>query len=161
MSDFKGTFKHAVDQKGRFSVPIQVVSGLALSADHTFVVSTGPEKCLDAYPKDEWTRRVQKLKSLPGGKLGRYYKRLIVGDARECKLDGHKRILVPPEILARVGITNMVLIVGQIDHLELWKPEDYETYLESQDIAPADVFDKMDSYFNEHQSGANESDRVR
>lgn len=148
MSNFTGTFKHAVDRKGRFSVPTQVVGGLAAFADGGFVVAPGPDGCLDAYPKDEWARRVRALRSLPAGRAGRYYKRVTVGEARECKIDAHNRILVPPEILARAGITNAVLIVGQLDHLELWQPKAYEAYLVAQTTTIEDVIEDIDSKLN-------------
>lgn len=145
MSNFTGTFRHAVDRKGRLSVPSQVIAGLAALADGGFVVAPGPDGCLDAYPKDEWARRVRALRALPAGRAGRYYKRVIVGEARECKIDAHNRILIPQEILARVGITNAVLIVGQLDHLELWQPKAYEAYLAAQTTTIEDVIEDIDS----------------
>jgi MraZ protein len=146
-----------VDRKGRFSVPAQVTSGLAALADGGFVISPGPDGCLDAYPKDEWTRRVRALRSLPAGRAGRFYRRMIVGEARECKIDAHNRVLVPHEILARVGITNAVLIVGQLDHLELWQPKAYEAYLASQTTTIEDVIEDIDSRLN--PQGRDESER--
>lgn len=157
MSSFTGTFKHAVDRKGRFSVPAQVIAGLAALADGGFVVAPGPDCCLDAYPKDEWARRVRALRSLPAGRAGRYYKRVTVGEARECKIDSHNRILVPQEILARVGVTNSVLIVGQLDHLELWQPKAYEAYLAAQTTTIEDVIEDIDSRLNPR--GRDESER--
>jgi MraZ protein len=145
VSQFAGAFRHAVDRKGRMSVPTQLSEGLALSADGIFVVVPGPEGCLDAYPTDEWTRRVQIVRSMPGGRLGRFYRRAIIGEARECRIDGHNRILVPPEILRRVGITNSVLIKGQLDHLELWKPEAFEAYMASQTITIEDAIEEIDA----------------
>lgn len=145
MSQFIGKYKHAVDRKGRMSVPTQLSGGLALSADGTFVVVPGPEGCLDAYPKDEWTRRLQVVRSMPGTRLGRFYRRTIIGEARECRIDGHSRILVPPEMLRRVGITTSVLIVGQLDHVELWKPETFEAYLASQTTTLEDAIEEIDA----------------
>jgi len=156
VSHFIGTYRHAVDRKGRLSIPTQVVSGLGLSSDGTFVVAPGPDGCLDAYPKDEWSRREHILRSLTGGRAGRHYRRMIVGEARECKLDGHNRILVPPEILSRAGITNAVLIVGQLDHLELWQPKAYAAYLDTQTTTLEDVLEDIDARIRERQ---NESDR--
>lgn len=149
MSHFLGTFRHAVDRKGRFSIASQHVVGVAASGDGVFVVAPGPEGCLDAYPKDEWTRRERILRSLLGGRDGRYYSRVIIGQARECQLDGHNRILVPPEILAKAGITNSVVIVGQLDHLELWPPKAYDAYLAAQTTTIEDVIEDVDARRNE------------
>jgi MraZ protein len=161
LSNFIGTFKFAVDEKGRFSVPTSLRDGLASSADDTFVVHPGADQCLEAYPKDEWARRVQILRSLPGGRTGRYYRRLIAGEARPCKMDGHHRILVPPELLSRAGITDTVLIIGQLDHLEFWHPEKYGAYLAAQDVPLDDVLEEIEAHRHGRLPGNDESDRVR
>ena len=144
MSNLIGGFTHSVDRKGRFNVPAQIRSGLAASADATFVISHGPEGCLDAYPQDEWNRRVRVLRSIPNEKQGRYYKRRILGAAVLCKMDVHNRILIPPDILREVGIEGRVLILGQLDHLELWDPETYERYTGSHDIPIEDVLEEIE-----------------
>ncbi len=161
MSNFIGTFKFAVDRKGRFSVPTLIREGLASSAENTFVVHPGADQCLEAYPRDEWARRVQVLRSLPGGRSGRYYRRLIAGDARPCKMDGHHRILVPLDLLARAGITDTVLIIGQLDHLEFWQPEKYDSYLAAQKVPLEDVLEEIDTYLGKRQRGKEESEWVR
>ena len=158
MSNFIGTFRFAVDAKGRFSVPTIVREGLAASSDGTFVVHPGADGCLEAYPKDEWARRVRTMRSLHAGRAGRYYRRVIVGDARPCKMDGHHRILVPPELLSRAGITDSILIIGQLDHLELWHPEKYETYLGAQHVPLEDILEDIEDNLMKRRSGKEESD---
>jgi MraZ protein len=148
VSNLIGGFTHSVDRKGRLSIPAQVRSGLAASADATFVVSRGPEGCLDAYPLDEWNRRVRVLRSIPNKRRGRYYKRQILGQAVLCKMDAHNRILIPPEILHDVGIRGQVLILGQLDHLELWAPEAYESYTGTHDIPIEDVLEEIEDQVN-------------
>ena len=145
MSNFIGTFDFAVDEKGRFSIPAPLREGLAASADSTFVISRGPEGCLDAYPLDEWTRRVKVLRSIPNKKMGRYYKRLILGGAKRCRMDSHNRILVPPELLRSVGIENSVSIIGQLDHLEFWAPGSYSGYIDSQEMPLEDVLEELEN----------------
>jgi MraZ protein len=148
LSNLIGGFTHSVDKKGRFNVPAQVRAGMAASADGAFVISRGPEGCLDAYPLDEWNRRVRILRSIPNKKRGRYYKRQILGAAVLCRMDVHNRILIPPDILREVGIEGRVLILGQLDHLELWDPEAYETYSGSHDIPIEDVLEEIEDQLN-------------
>jgi MraZ protein len=144
LSNLIGGFTHSVDKKGRFNVPAQIRAGLADSADATFVISRGPEGCLDAYPQDEWNRRVRVLRSIPNKKRGRYYKRRILSDAVICKMDVHNRILIPPEILREVGIKGRVFILGQLDHLELWDPDAFGGYTGSHNIPIEDVLEDID-----------------
>jgi MraZ protein len=144
LSNLIGGFTHSVDKKGRFNVPAQIRAGMAASADGTFVVSRGPEGCLDAYPQDEWNRRVRVLRSIPNKKRGRYYKRRILGDAVICKMDIHNRILIAPEVLRGVGIESRVFILGQLDHLELWDPDAYASYTGSHDTPIEDVLEEIE-----------------
>ncbi len=150
MSSFVGSFRFSVDEKGRFSIPAPLRSGLALSAEGVFVVTPGPEGCLDAYPDDEWRRRLQMLRSVPGGTSGRYYRRLIAGQARQCKMDRQNRILVPPVLLRSVGITKTVLILGQLDHLELWDPTAYRDYIDAQQIPLEDVLEEIETQLRDN-----------
>jgi MraZ protein len=150
VSNLVGGFTHAVDKKGRFNIPAQMRAGLAASADGTFFISPGPEGCLDAYPLDEWNRRIQVLRSIPNKKRGRYYKRQILGTAALCRMDVHNRILVPPEILQGVGIEGRVLILGQLDHLELWNPEAYRRYVGSHAIPIEDVLEEIEDQVDGH-----------
>lgn len=150
MSSFIGHFDFAVDRKGRFSIPASLREGLATSADGTFVVSKGPEGCLDAYPLDEWARRVRVLRSIPNKRLGRYYKRLILGGAKRCKMDSHHRILVPPELLRSVGIDQAIMIIGQLDHLEFWDPAAYRAYNEAQQIPLEDVLEEIETQLRDN-----------
>jgi MraZ protein len=148
LSNLIGGFTHSVDKKGRFNVPAQIRTGMAASAEGTFIISRGPEGCLDAYPLDEWNRRVRRLRSIPNKKIGRYYKRRILSDAVICKMDVHNRVLIPPEILRDVGIEGRVFILGQLDHLELWDPEAYGGYTGSHDIPIEDVLEKIEDQAN-------------
>jgi MraZ protein len=154
VSNFIDSFLFSVDEKGRFNIPAPARLGLAHSADDTFIVSRGPEGCLDAYPLDEWTRRVKVLRSIPNKKRGRYYKRLILRNAKRCKMDSHNRILVPPELLRSVGIEREVLIVGQLDHLELWNPVTFESVTEAQDVPLEDVLEEIEDQVNRNGSSS-------
>jgi MraZ protein len=117
------------------------------------VVSRGPEGCLDAYPLDEWTRRERVLRSIPNKKLGRYYKRVVLEGAVACRMDSHNRILIPPEVLRSVGIKDQVLIIGQLDHLEIWDPGSYREYKSSRDIPIEDVLEKIEDELNGNGRG--------
>ncbi|GMA58772.1 hypothetical protein GCM10025858_32750 [Alicyclobacillus sacchari] len=61
MSLFMGEFEHALDSKGRLTVPAKFRDGLGES----FIVTRGLDKCLFVYPRDEWNVLESKLKSLP------------------------------------------------------------------------------------------------
>ncbi len=156
MSQFVGSHTFSVSDKGRFNVPAPLRQGLAASAENTFVVSPGPEGCLDVYPLDEWNRRIRVLRRIPNKRQGRYYKRLILSQAVQCKMDAHNRILIPPDMLKSVGIEKQIMIVGQIDHLELWNPDAHRKYIKKQNIPLEDVLEEIEDQLNSNGSAFQE-----
>lgn len=158
MSSFTDSFRFAVDAKGRFSIPAALREELSDHAEATFIVSRGPDGCLDAYPLDEWRRRIRVLRSIPNKKLERYYKRVVIGGAKRCKIDSHSRILVPPKLLRSVGIEKSLLIVGQLDHLELWNPDTYRAYVESHQIPLEDVLEEIETRLEDRPGRRGEGD---
>jgi MraZ protein len=143
MSSFYGGYVHSVDAKGRFSIPSQIRNGLSEFARNTFVVLPGPDGCLAAYPLDEWQDREKFMRSFPEADVSRYYMRIALRRARHCRMDGHKRILIPPDLLATVDIRDSVLIIGQLDHIEFWDPVKYEEYEKSRGITPEEALEEI------------------
>lgn len=143
MSSFYGGDVHTVDSKGRFSIPAQIRAGLSEFARNTFVVLPGPDGCLSAYPLDEWHERERFMRSFPEADVSRYYQRVALRRARHCRMDGHRRVLIPPELLATVGIRDSVLIIGQLDHVEFWDPDRYDEYEKSRGITPEEALEEI------------------
>jgi len=139
LSRLYGSYTFSVDEKGRFSIPAEIRRGLAEEALSTFMVLPGFDGCLDAYPLDEWLKREEFLRSLPEDEDGIYYLRAVLSQMRRCKMDRHKRILVPTQLLRLVGIKDSVFIIGMLDHLEFWNPETYQQYLASRPVKPQDA----------------------
>jgi MraZ protein len=41
--------------------------------------------------------------------------------------------MIPRDLLQFAGIENDVLIIGVLEHIEVWNPRIYEAYLKTQD----------------------------
>lgn len=65
-------------------------------------------------------------------------------------MDRQNRILVPPVLLRSVGITKTVLILGQLDHLELWDPTAYRDYIDAQQIPLEDVLEEIETQLRDN-----------
>mgnify|MGYP000250477774 CR=1 FL=1 len=155
LSTFLGSYRFKVSAKGRLSIPAPIRDGLAAGADGTFVILPGPEGCLEAYPLDEWMRRVKFLKSIPNRKKARIYKRKLLTNAVSCKMDAQHRIIIPVELLRWAGIEDEVLIVGQLERLELWNPSTYEKQDAENDIPIEDILEEIEDLLEDrrHESG--------
>jgi MraZ protein len=115
---FYGTFRHAVDSKGRVALPAQFRRDLAGA-----VIAPGAENRLVIRPAAEWSEYEQHFRLTADSSAGqRLFMRHLYAGAREVEVDAQGRILLSPEhrSFARieeravfVGVSNVVEVVGE------------------------------------------------
>jgi MraZ protein len=86
----------------------------------------------------EWERIEKRLMALPTlHPQSRRLQRLMVGHATELPLDGHGRLLLPPELREFAGLSRQAMLIGQGSRFELWDEarwlERRETWLKSEE----------------------------
>ena len=134
MSSFKGSYLYSVDNKGRVNIPSRLRKYVSTEANDTFVITRGYEQCLFVYPLDEWNRLEQSIRNLSTtNPKHRFFMRTLLEQATESQLDGQSRISIPKDLLRLAGIESDVLILGVLEHLELWNPTTYKEYQKTQD----------------------------
>ncbi len=134
MSSFKGSYSYSVDSKGRINIPARLRKYVSTDANDTFIVTRGYDQCLYLYPQDEWTRLELEIRQLSStNPKHRFFIRRLLEWATEAQLDGQFRIMLPKDLLQFAGIENDVLIIGVLEHIEVWNPRIYEAYLKTQD----------------------------
>jgi MraZ protein len=126
---FKGRYDHAVDGKGRASLPARFREAIAAGADDRVVLTyslDAERPHLDVYPMTGWRLFEEKLAAKPMFDPGvTVLKRLYVANAVECPLDGHGRILIPPQHREFARIGKDVVWLGMNRIVELWQPEQW------------------------------------
>jgi MraZ protein len=134
MAAFRGSYQHSIDHKGRVSIPARFRRQLSGEADETFVVVRGLESCIALYPFDEFRRLDERLRSRSfSDETNRRYQRMLLFDSRDEVLDAQGRVALPPRLITHAKLTKEVLVVGLLDHLEIWNPDLFEKYLGSTD----------------------------
>lgn len=131
MSFFKGRELYSVDDKGRVNIPAKMRKELTPDANETFVVTRGldEEPCIYAYPLDEWQKMEKRLQQLNQfNEQQRFFIRTMLMWTDEVTLDKQCRISLPRNLMEFSGIGKSALILGAMDHLEIWNPEFFETY---------------------------------
>jgi MraZ protein len=134
MAGFKGQAEYSVDSKGRVAVPAKMRNVLKPEAKNTFTLTRGFEKCIFMYPQDHW-----EIMEADIGALNTYrsdtrdFIRGILMWAEEVTLDAQGRIGVPRTLAEFAGITDRALIIGALDHIEIWNPDAFKVYLEGQE----------------------------
>lgn len=134
---FRGTFEHAIDAKGRTSLPAKFreVLGARYGGElHNLVVTTSPiDPCLRAYPMQEWTAVEEALAS-----RGNFdprvsaLLRLFVGGAQETQVDRLGRMLIAPTLRDHAGLTKDVSFVGSLKFVEIWDTERFRRWKREQ-----------------------------
>jgi MraZ protein len=132
MSSFKGSDTYSVDAKGRVSIPSKMRRNISADAQGTFVLTRGLEKCLYAYPLDEWKKLEANIQSLQqASDQDRFYMRMLMQFSEELVADTQYRLLIPQTMLEFAEIRKEVYFIGVLDHIELWNPANFKRYIES------------------------------
>lgn len=85
------------------------------------------------YPHDEWMKREAEISKLhQTDPKHRFFTRMLLQFATDAELDGQSRIILPKELMQYAKIENDVFILGAFDRIEVWNPNEYKKYLESQ-----------------------------
>jgi MraZ protein len=129
---FRGATKLNLDDKGRMVMPTRHRERLRELAEGRVVVTIDRDQCLLIYPQPEWEvieARLMKLPTLHA--QSRRLQRLMVGHATELQLDGHGRLLLPPELREFASLSRQAMLIGQGNRFELW---DETRWLERRDF---------------------------
>ena len=129
MPSLIGSFPYTVDKKGRLNIPAELRRELPGAA--SFVLVPGLDQCIFAFPEEEWEVIDQRLQSLSFSKTKeRLFQRIIYGQAARRRCDEQGRIAIPPKLLEHAGITRDAVILGVSNRVEIWNPDNYQSYLE-------------------------------
>ena len=118
---FRGAAKVTLDDKGRMVFPTRYREFALEKSQGRLVITVDRDQCLLIYPFPEWEQIERKLMSLPSlHAQARRLQRLMVGHATELQLDGHGRLLLPPELREFAHLGRHAMLIGQGNRCELW-----------------------------------------
>lgn len=117
---FRGRYEHAIDGKGRTSLPSRFREVLAASGESRLVITTGLDPCLVAYPMQEWLAFEERLAKLPQFDASvSMLRRIYVSGAVEVDIDKLGRLLVPQNLRDHASLERDALWAGMGRHIEL------------------------------------------
>ncbi len=133
---FFGSFRYALDDKGRLVIPAKLRGECGL----TLFALRGFEHCLSLYPAKNFESLVAQLKQMDFMQPeNRPFVRLALASVIELTIDDHGRIQLPVETQQHYGFQKNMTILGVQDHLEIWDTETWTAY-EKQAQAGFDTF---------------------
>ena len=136
-----GEYEHTIDDKNRLTLPAKFRQAF----DEGLVLTRGIERCLNAYPRSEWTATVEsRLRKLdPLSKEGRLMQRYFFSGAAEVEVDKQGRVMVPSPLGDYAGLGKEVVVAGIRDHLEIWDRASWRAYLDEIEGSAEDVAERL------------------
>jgi len=123
---FRGRYEHTIDSKGRISVPAKFREVLNKRYDDRLVI-THYDRCLVAYPYEEWTNLEEKQKSLPElKKETKAYLRFFYSSGVDCVIDKQGRLLIPQTHRDYASLQKEVILVGMGTKIEIWDKQHWQ-----------------------------------
>lgn len=136
---FRGNFSHALDAKGRVSLPAEFRRVLADANEERVVltnyVSDG-SRCIEGFALSSWQNFEERLrqKSRFSAKLQKL-ENFYLSRAAECSIDSNGRILVPAHLRAYGGLERDVTFTSSIHGFRLWDSRVWEHIFKEAEAA--------------------------
>lgn len=112
--------------------------------DGGIVVTKGVDRCLFAFPPEEWAAFRANIKANADlSAKGRQLSRMFFSMAFEASLDRQGRVLIPPKLAEYAGLQRDVTLAGVDDRLEIWDTQEWERYLTGADDSFAEIVEEF------------------
>jgi MraZ protein len=124
---FRGNSFHTIDPKGRIIIPARFRDVFQASSFNSLMISK-MDGGLVAYPFEEWQKIEKKvLDKTEKSETMRKLRRFFIGGASDCPHDKQGRILIPPPLREYAKLDKEIVLVGVLDHFEIWSKEIWST----------------------------------
>ena len=129
MLGFVGQYQHTLDAKGRLILPAKFRPEFERGGH----LSPNTEGCVALWTPGEFARQSEERleQSRSGGALERQQVRYWAANSSDVEIDRQGRFALPSAIRDYGHLTGDVLIVGSLDHIELWDPQIYAEQVNS------------------------------
>jgi len=122
----RGSSFHTIDPKGRLVIPARFRDVLKAGGGDGVMLSR-MDNSLFAYSFEEWKKIEAKVMAMAEKSDNmRRFRRVFVGGAFECNCDKQGRVLVPPTLRHYAGLEKDIVLVGVLDHFEVWSRENWD-----------------------------------
>jgi MraZ protein len=137
---FLGEFSHALDDKGRLTIPAKFRDGLAGG----LVITRGIDHCLAVYPRQVWDHLAERISKLPiSQRNARNFSRLMFSGAADFVPDRQGRVLIPQPLRDYAGLDGDAVIIGLHDRLEIWNPENWTALRTEVEENPESIAEQL------------------
>ena len=122
-----GTHNIFIDSHGRFTMPVSVRE--VLKSESRLFITRGLDHCIFVFPESIWEKLEQKLKPPSFVEDNqRRFTRLYFSGASIVTFDTWGHIVIPKYLREYIAIKKKAFLIGVLDRLEIWDPDEYEDY---------------------------------
>jgi MraZ protein len=115
---FRGQFEHAIDEKGRLSIPAKFRQALGKEKS---LILTCWNSYLSAFPLSVWQDIETRIREKSMFKEPtRDFLRYVYSSAEDVEIDSQGRILVPQALRQKAGVSKDVVLIGMMLQIEVW-----------------------------------------
>lgn len=140
---FIGEYQHNCDTKGRIIIPVKFRDEFGPS----MIITRGLDGCLTLYSHDQWQTIIDQLRKLPSTKReSRMYMHMLTAKAAEVSLDNQGRILIPQTLQKEANLQKECVIVGVVDHVEIWDKATWDAYYEKASDSFEDIAETLTDF---------------
>jgi len=121
-----GKYYHHLEANGRLSLPAKF-----REINKEWIVTRGLDGCLFLLQESNFKKELEKIaQSSFTKKANRDLIRLMTNEAKKLTADENGRVNLPDYLIEFAQLKNNVVIVGSLNHLEVWDQEKYHHYID-------------------------------
>ncbi|MBN2383287.1 hypothetical protein JXQ70_10425 [bacterium] len=138
---FRGRYDHSIDDRGRLVLPVLYRRVFELHYQSLRIYLTrDSERYLIVYPLSVWAEHEQEMiEHVRYSKTIKEQLFLSSYYGLETALDSAGRLLVPRSFREETGLASEIVIIGKINHFEIWDRKQAEDYAKSLASFDAEV----------------------
>lgn len=124
---FSGRFKHAIDGKGRTSVPSRFREVVTSRGDTCLAITTSMERCLVAYTLDDWRAFEERLAQESSYEPAIVaLRRVVLSGVEFCEFDKTGRVLLTATLRDHARLSKDAVWAGLGNKIEIWDAATFE-----------------------------------
>jgi len=138
---FRGQHEHSLDAKDRLTVPARFRAALSEGV----VLTAGLDPCVEVFPVGDYSHHEQQaLAQLnPFSRSDRMMRRRILARSADESLDSAGRIHLPKHLIEHAGLGGPCVVVGLVDHLEIWSAGTWREHNEEIDAGAEQMAEEV------------------
>ncbi len=133
---FLGQYQHALDEKGRLTIPAAFRDALAGGA----FISQGFDRNLMVMTSAYFQQVYERIHAMSiTDPAARLLRRLILSSAYQVEVDKAGRILVPQNLRQFLGMNGEAMVIGQGEYFEIFTPAEWSQQMQTLQDAEANA----------------------